>query len=254
MKLNRFYFAGSTGAMEYCKKHLRSLGCAISQVPDEAVTHLVLPVPSFEVDGSIRGGRKPETVLRQLPPGITVIGGKLDHPELAGYRTLDLLEDPVYLAENAAITAHCALKVAANRLNITFQDCPVLVIGWGRIGKCLAALLKNLGAKVSISVRKEADRALLPALGYETADITPPAYDLQRFRVIFNTVPAMVLPEALLEQCAPNCLKIELASVPGIGGQDVIWAKGLPNREAPETSGILIARSLLRCLQKEEPL
>ena len=240
--------------MEFCKRYFSSLGCAIAPAPNNRVTHLFLPVPSFEPDGCIKGGCTPETVLQQLPEDITIIGGKLHHPALTGYKTIDLLEDPVYLAENASVTAHCALKIAANHLNITLQNCPVLVIGWGRIGKCLAALLKDLGAKVSVSARKEADRAFLPILGYEIADITPPAYDLQRFRVIFNTAPSMVLPEQLLEQCPPDCLKIDLASTPGIGGRDVIWARGLPNREVPETSGLLIAKTALRLLQQKEAL
>lgn len=252
MKPFHFCFAGSTGAMEYCKRYLRSHGCSVLSSSDPSVTHLILPVPSFEADGNIRGGGSPETVFRQLPEHVTVIGGKLNHPALERYTKLDLLEDPVYLAENASITAHCALKTAMNRQNITFRDCPVLVVGWGRIGKCLASLLRDLGAKVSVSTRRESDRALLPVLGYETADISPPAYDLQRFRVIFNTVPAMLLPENLLEQCSPDCLKIDLASTPGMGGQDVIRAGGLPNREAPETSGILIGRTILRLLQKTE--
>lgn len=252
VKAYNFYFAGSSGALEYCKKYLRSRNCRISTVPNESVTHLILPVPSFEADGTLKGGGRLDALLRQLPPDITVIGGNLHHPSLEGYVTADLLQDPGYLAHNAAVTAQCALKVAMNRLSTTFQDCPVLVIGWGRIGKCLARLLRSLGARVSVSARKESDQAMLQALGYETADISPPAYDLQRFRVIFNTVPVMVLPEDLQESCPPECLKIDLASVPGIGGQDTVWAKGLPNREAPETSGNLIGQTVLRLLNRKE--
>lgn len=252
MKPYNLFFAGSTGALEYCKQYLRAGRFPVSTVPNASVTHLILPVPSFEPDGRIKGDGNPESLLRQLPPDITVIGGNLQHPALMGYTTVDLLEDPVYLAENAAITAFCALKIAASRLNIVLRDCPVLVVGWGRIGKCLAALLKDLGAKVSVSTRKPDDRALLPVLGYDTADIAPPAYDLQRFRVIFNTAPVMLLPEQLLEQCAPDCLKIDLASTPGMGGQDIVWARGLPNREAPESSGILIGRTIQRLLQRKD--
>lgn len=252
MKSFNFHFAGSSGALDYCKKYLRSRNCSISTVVNDSVTHLILPVPSFEADGTLKGGGKPETILRQLPQNVTIVGANLQHPALEGYTKVDLLNDPGYLAENAAITAHCALKVAMNRLNVTLHECPVLVIGWGRIGKCLALLLQKLGAKVSVYARKEADQAMLRALGYETADITPPAYDLQRFRVIFNTVPYMVLPEHLQENCPKDCLKIDLATVPGIGGQDTVWAKGLPNREAPETSGSLMGRTILRLLNGKE--
>ena len=93
---------------------------------------------------------------------------------------------------------------------------------------------------------------MLLALGYETADITPPAYDLMRYRVIFNTAPAMLLPAESLENCRGDCLKIELASSPGIAGKDVVWARGLPNRDAPESSGILMGQTILRLVPEKE--
>ncbi len=252
MNTSQFYFAGSTGALDFCKRYLRSKQCCICQQPTDAVTHLVLPAPAFDSDGTVKGGGDLEVVLQQLPAGITVAGGNLSHPALQSYKTVDLLQDPEYLAENAAITAHCAVKCAMNRMNTTFQDCPVLVVGWGRIGKHLARLLTAMGARVRVSARKESDRALLASLGYGTADITPPAYDLMGSRVIFNTVPTMVLPEQLLENAPADCLKIDLASNPGMGGRDIIWARGLPNRDAPEASGILMGKTLLRLLSKEE--
>lgn len=48
-----------------------------------------------------------------------------------------------------------------------------------------------------------------------------------------------------------NCLKIELASLPGIAGDDVIPARGLPGIYVPESSGKLIADTLLHRLQEE---
>lgn len=246
MKTFNFFSAGCTEALAHCMQYLQYHSCNIAPAPGKTVTHLILPAPSFDPDGSIKGGEDLQAVLQQLPKDVTVIGGNLSHPALEGYQTIDLLADPIYLAENANITAHCALKHAMQHLKVTLQGCPVLVIGWGRIGKCLAVLLRQLGARVSVYARKEADRAMLLALGYETADITPPAYDLMRYRVIFNTAPTMLLPEESLESCREDCLKIDLASSPGIAGKDVIWARGLPNRDAPESSGILMGQTILR--------
>ena len=39
---------------------------------------------------------------------------------------------------------------------------------------------------------------------------------------------------------------MDLASVRGISGDRVIWARGLPNQDAPEESGMLIAKTALR--------
>ena len=59
-----------------------------------------------------------------------------------------------------------------------------------------------------------------------------------------------MIPEAVSAQCR-NCLKIELASLPGIAGDDVIPARGLPGIYVPESSGKLIADTLLHRLQEE---
>lgn len=252
MNTRIFFSAGHTDALDHCVRDLQYRGCNILSAPTDRVTHLLLPVPSFEPDGSLKGGGELSAVLERLPKSVTVIGGNLTHPALKDYSSIDLLKDPIYLAENANITAHCAVTLAAKQLPVTLQRCPVLVIGWGRIGKCLAALLRQLGAHVSVYARKEADKAMLLALEYDIADITPPAYDLMRYRVIFNTAPYMVLPAELLKNCCPACLKIDLASVQGMEGKDVIWARGLPNKNAPESSGELIARTVLRLITRKE--
>ena len=153
------------------------------------------------------------------------------------------MQDPEYLAENASITAHCAVKLALGMLPVILDNCPVLVIGWGRIGKCLAALLRQMGAAVCVAARKEADRAMLKALGYQAIDIKQCAR--QTPRIIFNTVPVLVADSIAFP---PKTLKIELASLPGIQGVDVVDGRRLPGRFAPESSGELIARSILRLL------
>lgn len=243
-----FYSAGHTDALKYAVTELRRKGCSVMEQPDPAVTHLILGVPSFEADGSLKGGGTLENVLATLPSDITVLGGNLSSALLTEYKTIDLLQDPLYLAENANITAHCAVGLALRKLPVTLRGCHILVVGWGRIGKCLAALLKSMGAIVTVAARKESDRAMLIALGYDAADTAQLGYGLLRYRVIFNTVPLMVLPGEATQYCAQDCLKIDLASAPGIEGDNVIWARGLPNKDAPESSGELIARSILRLL------
>lgn len=212
--------------------------------PSMEVTHLLLPVPSFGPDGSIVGGGSLRTLLTLLPGNVTVIGGNLDCPELVGYRTVDLLQDEGYLAANAKITAYCAIKTALNQLPVILDGCPVLVIGWGRIGKCLSRLLRQMGANVTVCTRKETDRSILSAMGYAAVDFHQ--VDLTAYKVIYNTAPTMVFPT-----CPGDALKIDLASRLGLGSPDVIWARGLPGKDAPESSGELIAKTLIPILRKE---
>ncbi len=238
------YTAGYSPAMSYCIQILKKAGFTLLSEPSMDVTHLLLPVPSFTSDGSIVGGGNLRTLLTLLPGNITVIGGNLDCPELVGYATVDLLQDEGYLTANAQITAHCAIKVALNQLTVTLDECPVLVIGWGRIGKCLSRLLRQMGADVTVCARKAKDRSILSAMGYDAVGFHE--VDLSAYKIVYNTAPTMVFPT-----CPGNALKIDLASRLGLGSPDVIWARGLPGKDAPESSGKLIAKTLIPVLRKE---
>lgn len=239
MKDILIYPAGITEACTLVGTYLHKLGFPITDHPMPEITHLLLDVPAFRSDGLLRSGEDPKKLLSMVPRNVTVVGGNLNTSVLRDHQKLDLLQDDHYLAENAAITAECALKVAAPLLKTTFRDTPTLILGWGRIGKCLAQLLKSLHCPVTVAARKECDRAMLRALRYDTIDFTQ--LSQKPFRLVFNTVPAPVHDAALSQ-----CIQIELASQPGLSGDDVIQARGLPGIHAPESSGKLIAESFFR--------
>ena len=248
--IKRLIFATEgSRALTYAVTELEKLGMEFAREPSENVTHLLLPVPCK------LSQEKLTDILARLPKNVTMVGGYLDYPELSGYTQIDLLKDEQYQAENAMITAYCAITLAAPSMPLIWQKCPVLILGWGRIGKCLGKLLHSLGADVSIAARKETDRAMATALGFDTQNIYDLRYILRRYRVIFNTVPYPVLTREQTVHCRPDCLKIELASKPGILCDDVIDGRGLPGKLAPESSGRLIARTVMRlCTRKEEAL
>lgn len=229
-----FYSAGHSEALNCAIRRLKQAGCSFSPAASKSVSHLLLPIPSLDPDGTLKGGNSLTQILCDLPEDVHIIGGNLPHfPKYT-----DLLTIPSYVAENAYITAHCAIQMVMNRLPRTLRGCSVLIIGWGRIGKCLAAILKGLDASVTVAARKETDRAILKALGYLTADTA--ALKDEGYQVILNTVPQLILKSE-----NPLSLKIDLASSLGISGDDVIHARGLPDKLAPEASGDLIARTIL---------
>lgn len=246
MKKRLVYAAGNVPALRFAVEELENRGISVVREPEEGVTDLLLGVPCRLGEGELRG------LLRELPADIRVLGGFLDRPELAGYRCTDLLKDQRYLAKNAMITAYCALSLAEKEMKVTWEDCPVLILGWGRIGKCLGNLLKALGARVSVAARKEADLSMLAALGFDAREISSLDCILRRYRVIFNTVPHPVLSRSQLELCRKDCVLVELASSPGMDGSNVIDGRGLPGRLAPESAGKLIARTVLGLWAKEE--
>ena len=244
--------AGYTAALRYACKYLSDRGFQLLTDAAPDVTHLLLPVPSFESDGRIRGGGILEHILTDLPKDITIIGGNLDHPALSGYHMLDLLLDAEYVAKNAAITADCAIRLAGQQLPVIWDGCRVLILGWGRIGKCLAAQLKAMGAQVIVSARKESDRALIQALGCRSIETAKPEAELPHCRVVFNTIPEDVLSQEQTAMCQPGCLLIDLASKKGMAGKDVSHARGLPGKDTPESSGALIARTVIRIITRKE--
>lgn len=230
-----FYIADHSPALTFAAKHLRKWGYAVADSPSEAVTHVLLPVPT-------RGAAMPEG----LGPDVTVFGGNLGP---TNFRAVDLLKDEEYLARNAVITAHCAIKVLLRRLERTLEGCPVLVIGWGRISKALAPLLQAFGARVTIASRSVKERAMLSALGYGV--VGTGKLDADAYLVIFNTAPAAVMAQAAARD---DAVLIDLASMEGIAGDRVIRARGLPGKEAPESSGELIACTAVRYAIGKETL
>lgn len=239
-----FLIGVDTPALGYTKAFLEANGCRIASEPTPDVTHLVLNVPTFSPDGSLIGGSDLSDILSKLPDDVTVIGGNLNVPILQSHCTQDLLQNEAYLAENAAITAECALRVALIHFPAVIRSVKVLITGWGRIAKCLAKLMNAAGANVTVAARNEADIAISSALGYRSIPINRIPSHIGEFRIIFNTVPAMILPDSDLH-CRSDCVKIDLASKPGIAGSNVISARGLPGKMTPETAGHLIAKTIL---------
>ena len=233
-----------TAALDHAANELARQHCAIVHTPTCAVTHVLLPVPCKLHPETL------DTLLSPLPSDVTVLGGFLDEA-VADRRRINLLSDASYQAENAMITAYCALRLGADALPVTWDSCPVLILGWGRIGKCLSFLLQRLGAKVTVAARKEEDRALCRALGYRAIPISDAETALSDFRAVYNTVPAPVL------RCPPgsDCIFIELASRAGMAGSGLIDGRGLPGKMAPASAGALIARTVMRlCDRKEQSL
>ena len=220
----KIYIVPGNAATEQAGRFLQEAGVAVTGHICLKATHWLLPVPTkTSVDA---------------PPGVTVIGGNLAVPGI------DLLRDPFYLAENAAITARCAIKLIGKELD----NLPVLVLGWGRIGKCLGKFLNDAGAEVTIAARKEADVAMVQALGYGGIFLHEAPPLLARFDAVINTIPAMVLSAS---GCRKDCVLLELASQPGMAGGNILDGRGLPGKYAPEESGRLIARTILRLCEED---
>ncbi len=228
MKETLFYLPERSPALSFAAANLSAAGVKFTDMPSSAVTHVLLPVPTRNL-----------ALIDEFPENVTIFGGNTPEGQ---HRIVDILKDEKYLLENARITAYCAVKVATDHLQAIWADLPVLVIGYGRIGKFLAELLQALGAKVTVASRMSIGSGHFFVT--KTSSLDPSAY-----RVIFNTAPAPVMDSS---QTRENTILIDLASQRGISGSNVIWARGLPGRITPESSGALIAKTVLCYLEKED--
>ncbi len=251
MNTPTFCLIGNSKALHYAKEHLIKRGIRIADSPNPSVTHALLPVPSFDQQGNIKDGIDPKDAFRLFPEDVMIYGGNLNIPFIQNFHYIDFLQDPYYLTANAAITADCALTFLASKLPVVLDGCPILIIGWGRIGKCLSQKLNALGSDVTVAARKETDRATLESLGYHTVSTENWDGLLPHFRAIINTAPVPVMTESDTNLCNEQCVFLDLASKQGILAENVYWERGLPNRDAPESSGNLIAQTALRFLRKE---
>lgn len=226
------YIAGDSQALITAAVELNQNGVPFTADPEEADVLLYnVPTAAFLRD--------------EIPKGPMIIGGNLDFLDET-FPKLDLLKDPYYLAQNALLTAEATLGLILPKLECDFASANTLILGWGRIGKCLDQLLRRLGIPVSVYARKPEDRAMLGALGYTPVDREECSRKLLQYKCIINTAPAQVLSEEELAQASPDCIKIDLASTLSIPGPGVLHARGLPGRFKAEASGKLIARTILR--------
>lgn len=225
-------------ALRRAGDYLSKMGLVVTRKGAPDVGHILLPVPSFP-----SGDEYIAHILADVPENVIVSGGNLSSLLLKNYATVDFLQDPYYLAENAAITAECVQKILIQKLGSQLQDSKVLIMGWGRIGKCLCHLSEKMHIDVTVAVRKDSDRAMIRALGCHAIPITEAAHNANRYDVVINTIPEMVLPNINSKE---NALLLELASTPGMSGENILNCRGLPGKMAPEESGKLIAKTFIR--------
>lgn len=161
----------------------------------------------------------------------------------AAMRGVPYWKDPVYMIENAALTAEGACELIMRRMPGAILGAAVLIVGYGRIGSMLADRLALLGASVTVAARRPESRAEARARGHYAVDIIylPSSPD-----AVINTVPAPILTGDF-----GGALCVDLASDPG-GWADrtpVLKAPGLPGLYAPRAAADVMAEAVYRVME-----
>lgn len=165
-----------------------------------------------------------------------------------GFEAFDYAASESFAVRNARATVEGALAIAIRETPVTLNGADTIVVGYGRIGKMLAATLKDLGAKVSVVARRASDRAWARSCGLCGESFAAFSHLAKACDLIFNTVPATVITGEVLEALPKDAVIVELASPPGgidlheatRQGTHVISALGLPGKFSPKTAGQII--------------
>jgi len=230
-------------------------------VPSDRV---VLPFPIAEIDrmapAPFSSEKLPmEAVCRLIEPGAIVYATK-PGPILTEYMQknactrIDFTEIETFTRRNAIPSAEGAIHALMTQAQVCLTGQRCLIVGYGRIGRALAQRLYGLGARVTVAARSTEARALAEGDGYDAIPLSAMAAGGYRF--LLNTVPALVIDEAVLRALAMDALVIDLASPPYGIDLDAAeklsiraWREpGLPGRYAPETA----AWAMLRVIEEKD--
>lgn len=231
---------------------------------------VVLPLPCGGKDGNLNAPFDERKIplaeiASRLEHGTVLVGGMIPESiknaaEKRGVSVLDYFEREEFAVRNASLTAEAAVALALEAVNESISKMPVLILGHGRIGRLLGAMLKALDADVTIAARRYSDLAWIRSEGNKPIEFSRLDRKIGEYKVIFSTVPAMVLDKERLCLIDKNAVLIDLASMPGsidfeaagCLGLRAERALGLPGKFAPKTAGEIVKETVLNILNEME--
>lgn len=179
--------------------------------------------------------------------------------EAQGFLLMEYGSRPDFQRENGHITAENALCLAMLR-GVVLRNTPVLVLGFGAIGKALSQKLLALEARVWVAARRPEALEEIGSLGCCPVPLAQAETCLPGMKLVFNTIPAMVLPAPRLALLPKGARVLDLASQPGgtdfaaagTMGLEAVAALGLPGKMTPQGAAEAIFHSLMQQLREEQ--
>lgn len=170
-------------------------------------------------------------------------------------KLIDYMSGDEVAYQNAIATAEGAITEAILLSPINLHRSKSLVLGYGRCGEVLADKLLGLQSIVTVMERNAGKRARAESMGCSTTEFSNQA-DLSEYDYVFNTVPAPVLGEEMLQGLSRNVTIIDIAS--GGVGVDYEYCKnekinaklclGLPGKYAPKSSATILLKVIEKAL------
>lgn len=220
---------------------------------------IVFPIPTIKKGRlNIEGGPSdllPEEIIKRAQKNVLSVTCNY---KTENYKFFDLAHRDDFAYLNAVPTAEGAIRLAIDNSDRSISEQEILITGFGRVGKILADRLRGLGCDVTVSARSLKDIYYARALNLKTLPLCILAESIDRFDIIFQTVPTEILNEKYLKNMNEHGKIIELSSA--MKGTDLIYAKAhgievidgtaLPEKTAPFTAGYIWAETVLSIIRE----
>ncbi|MBQ8503775.1 MAG: hypothetical protein IJ491_05805 [Clostridia bacterium] len=240
-----------------CQRENCTVGNVYSGLKNAKV--VILPIP-FSSDGKLIYSDNPDFKLDAaelsefIKPEQLVFGGMIkgevkDIFERNNVIYKDICDYGYFIKFNAFLTAQGALRLLLNNTGSLIVGKKVLITGFGRVGKALALILKNVNMDVYIAARSKEQLVEADCLGLKTVNLKEMSTVIYLFDYIFNTVPENIFSEADISCQKDDSIYFELASKP-FGAEKSFFAKenkkyvfagGLPGKYVARSAAGIIA-------------
>ncbi len=162
-----------------------------------------------------------------------------------GKNALNYTSSESFLKENAYLTAEGAISLYYSEIKETLLNKKAIILGYGRIAKYLAKMLKSQGASVYAYARRAEVKSEITLDGINSIELDEISVLVPD--VIFNTIPYEIFTQKT------SATRIELASVSGFKyKENVINGGGLPGKMFPKTAAEIIYKAIKPILTAKE--
>lgn len=205
-----FCVVGHDARQQAAARVLRRAGYGVTAADNAAAAdYILLPMSQGRVSDEVA------RALQGAGQGTLILAGRPGMPvrmaaRKAGLPLIDYFLRPELECLNAVPTAEGCLELLLRLRERTIWESGFLVLGYGRVGRAVARRLVLLGGRVTVAARSPEQRANARCAGCRAAPLTALPTLLPGFDAVINTVPAPVLPRALLQQLPGGALIIDL--------------------------------------------
>lgn len=278
-KPDSFIIIGGDSRQKYMAEYLISLGFDVS-VYDSSQKNInlkneikqkdavILPLPLTKDDKTIYSTipikENIDDIISYIKPEQPVFAGMISKGAESKIKRKNICIYDYFKREEVTVmntvpTVQGIIKTIIENIDYTIFSSNCAVFGYGRVSKITADTLSSLGANVTVCARKYGDIALSKTRGYTGCFIEEFHINANKFDIIINTVPSVIIDRKILNNVRKDCLIIDVASAPfGVDfsaayelGIKAVQCPSLPGKVAPKSAGRIIADGILNIIREE---